>query len=331
MKNCYLNKKILLIPVIAALIAVLGSCSLKKQAVDTPITRTTFGMDTSCSITVYADKDRDAVSEAFELLKKYEKIFSRTDPESELFMLNANAGTETEVSDELYDILETCLGYCEKTGGKFDITLGGVSALYGFSDEEPVAPYAEEVEEAILHTGYEKVHLLPGNRVLVDDPELVLDLGAAAKGYAADRMADILRRNFVTSAIISLGGNVITIGSKPSGEAFSVGIATPVKYSTTPLFSISSRNNSVVTSGVYQRSYIQDGILYHHLLDSETGLPITNDWLSVSVVAESSLTADILSTSCFALGPEASEVLISGLENVRVYFIDSELKTTKIP
>jgi len=309
--------------------AALSGCSAEGK--DTPIVKTVFGMDTVCSVTVYSEADVKAQEEALSLLSVYEKVFSRTDTESELYALNAAAGTECEVSEDLYSILDTCLGFCRLTEGRFDISFGGVSSLYDFTGDTGRVPSEEELGEAMRHTGYEKISLLPGNRVLVTDPELLIDLGAAAKGYTADRMYEVLVNAGVTSAYINLGGNVLTLGKKPSGTAFRVGIAKPEKDSAESLFTVEAESTSVVTSGTYQRSFEKDGVLWHHLLDTSTGLPLRNGLLSVTVVSGDSLTADILSTSCFALGPEGSESLLSGFPGVKAYFIDEDMNVSEKP
>ena len=142
---------------------------------------------------------------------------------------------------------------------------------------------------------------MEGNTVTFADPETVIDLGGVAKGYIADRLADFLRGEGVTSAIIDLGGNLYCLGSRPGGEPFQVGIQYPYEERQTTIGGLPAENLSVVTSGLYERSFTLDGRLYHHILDPDTGWPVENDLLAVSIVSERSVDGDALSTpaSCW--------------------------------
>ena len=303
-------------------------------------TRTTFGLDTVISITYYDEKDLPAVDRAFDSLDRYSKIFSRKDPESELSRVNASHGIAMPVSEDLFTVLKAAWGLSAETNGAFDCTLGAVSDLYGFSGAHHI-PSEEERTELIAHAGYEKVILDEANRTVTRlDAGAVIDLGAIAKGYIADRLKEELIDAGVRRAIINLGGNIQLIGNKQgmSGQIFSTGkqdglftIGIKDPDSETPLTKLYLADLSVVTSGTYERCFYDEDVRYHHILDAKTGLPVWNGLLSVSVVSKDSMTADALSTACFVLGEEKSKELLSAYPGVRLIFAyeDKHLSTVR--
>ena len=303
--------------VIAAPMIILSGCV--KSA--SPLSEQTFALDTIVTVTFYRERDRAAVQEALALCRDYELVFSRTDSRSELYRLNE--ADRMEVSDGLRTVLETALDYCRASGGKFDVTMGGVSGLYGFSEAAPHAPAPEALAEALSHVGYKQISI-DGSTVRIADPETVVDLGAAAKGFIADEMKAYLAAHGVEHAIISLGGNVLTLGGKPDGSEFRVGIQYPEKDSTQLVTTVAVSDYSVVTSGVYERFFVEDGVTYHHILDPETGMPLRNGLLAVSIVGPCSLDCDALSTACFALGPEDGMALIEKTDGYEAVFITED-------
>ncbi len=303
------------------LVICLTSCGLFQGNSAKKYTKTAFLLDTVVSVTVYEKDQLGVIDECLELVGRYEKLFSRTDPESELYALNQRG--RMEVSDELLEVIKTALHYCELSGGRFDITMGEVSAMYGFSSPSPAKPSEKRIISAMSHTGWEKIQI-DGSTVILTDPEAVLDLGAIAKGYIADRLADMLSAAGVGSAIIDLGGNILCVGSKPDGSGFTVGIQYPYGDSNTVIATAKLSNMSVVTSGVYQRYFEENGKVYHHILDPDTGYPVDNGLLSVSIISEKSVDCDALSTSVFAMGLEDGMALIDSLEGVWAVFVDKD-------
>lgn len=298
-------------------------CAVFDKNSTKKVEKTSFYLDTVVTITLYGQEDSGIIDECFALCAKYEKIFSRTDPESELYRLNA--ADSASVSGELLTVLTSALHYCELSGGRFDITLGAISDMYGFSGKSPALPSPEKIREALNHVGYEKIRI-DGSTVTITDPDTVIDLGAIAKGYIADRLKDFLVESGVESAIIDLGGNVLCVGSKPDGSPFTVGIQYPVRDTYRTITTARITGLSVVTSGVYQRFFESDGVTYHHILDPETGYSLNNGLVSVSIIAESSMDCDALSTTCFALGLEEGLALINSMENAWAVFITDDME-----
>ena len=280
-----------------------------------------FALDTAVSVSLYGDYDRSIAQGAVELCQSYEAVLSRTDPDSELYRLNA--GELTEVSDDLARVLALALSYARLSQGAFDPTLGRLSDLWRFTDPDPRVPGAGEIAGALAGSGWQGVWL-EGNRVALPEGCHV-DLGGVAKGYIADRLRAYLAAQGVTSALIDLGGNLSCLGTKPGGDPFRVGVQYPSRDSSQIIAALSAQDVSVVTSGVYQRCFQQDGVLYHHILDSATGCPARSGLLSVTVVAPTSAAADALSTACFVLGLEEGMALVDALEDTYALFITEDL------
>ncbi len=279
-----------------------------------------FLLDTLVTVTYYRDGDRQAVLDALELCREYELVFSRTAPDSELRRLN-EAGT-LAVSPALLEVLTAALDYCRESGGRYDITLGGVSALYDFGGDAR-RPDGAALAEALRHVGWENVRV-EGDVVTLGDPQAVLDLGSIAKGWIADRMKELLVSRGVEHAILSLGGNVLCVGSKPDGKDYKVGIRYPEKDSDALAATVAVRDASVVTSGVYERFFVENGEIFSHILDPGTGLPLKNGLLAVSIVGPCSAACDALSTLCFALGPDEGLRYIDALQGYEAVFITED-------
>lgn len=307
-----------LLPCILLLSLLLPGCGNKQ-----PVVQEAFLLDTFVSVTLY-DGDEEQAQGALDLCRSYEDIFSRTDPDSELYRLNHRE--ITQVSDDLAEVIALGLDYAARTSGAFDITTGSITSLWDFSTETPQIPDPATVTEGLAHVGWEKVDL-NGNTVTFSDPETMIDLGGIAKGYIADQMANYLRQEGVTSAIIDLGGNLYCLGTKPGGDPFQVGIQYPYEDRQTVIGSLPASDLSVVTSGVYERCFTVDGKLYHHILDTSTGYPVENDLLSVTIISDASVDGDALSTACFALGLEEGIALIENTEGAEAVFVTDDFAT----
>ena len=204
----------------------------KKQSSGTdktakaPISDTAFKLNTVVTVTLYDSTDENLLAEAIDLCDKYENLFSRTRPTSELYQSSCLLPQEDGffcISPEMTELLTAALSYCEKSGGAFDITIGPVSALWDFTSEEKVVPSDAEISAALPLVDYRKV-IVKENRVRFLQEGMQLDLGAIAKGYIADKIKEFLLEHGVKSAVINLGGNVLCVGEKPDGDAFGIGI-----------------------------------------------------------------------------------------------------------
>lgn len=266
-----------------------------------PIQRQDFLFDTIVTVTIYDKEDEGLLSQCMELGRRYENLFSRTKEGSDIWRINHANGQPVAVSEETVQLIETALSYCDLSNGGYDITIGAVSELWDFRAEEPSLPASGRMAEALKTVDYRGVKV-DGGTVALAVPGAQLDLGSIAKGYIADRMADLLRGQGVQSAILDLGGNIYVLGGKPDGTEFRVGLQSP--FDESQLGAVSVKDKSLVTSGVNQRGFTIDGKRYHHLLDPKTGYPIENGLASVTVVTDRSVDGDALSTVLFCLGEE---------------------------
>lgn len=227
-----------------------------------------------------------------------------------------------EVSDDMVTLIQKGIYYSEFSRGAFDITIGSVSSLWDFK-EAKVVPSSDAIQEALTHINYKNIHI-QNNTVQLTDPYTQIDLGAIAKGYIADRIRDYLEEQGVKHATINLGGNIQTIGTKPDGSDYNIGIQKPFDETGEPITSVKIKDKSIVTTGIYQRYFEQDGTLYHHVLDPRTGMPCDTDLYSVSIITDSSLTADAMSTVCCLMGYQESMNVISQLDNVDAVFVTDD-------
>ena len=290
-----------------------------------PVTETDFYLDTVVQITLYDTDGRNSciqnIRECFELIDRYECLFSATKEDSDIWNINHSNGNPVSVSDDTISLLHTAIYYSELSEGKVDLTVLPLSELWDFGSEgNSHIPDDNAIQEAISHINYRTVHI-EGNTVKLLDSDTAIDLGFIAKGYIADRLKEYLLEQGVKSACINLGGNLITIGTKPDGQPYRIGIQKPFSDEGEIITAIDVTDYSVVSSGVYERYFYEDGVLYHHLLDPATGYPANNNIAGVTILTPSSVDADALSTTCFFLGIDAGMELIESLEDVEVLFI----------
>ncbi|MBO7668025.1 MAG: FAD:protein FMN transferase [Firmicutes bacterium] len=275
-----------------------------------PLSRSEFALDTLCTVTLYEPADPDLLEQAFQLIAAEEALLSRTVEGSDVWRVNHAAGEPTEVSPDTAELIALGLEYSELSHGVFDITVGRLTELWDFGGANHV-PEETELPPVLSSVDYHNL-AIDGQTVTLSDPEARLELGAVAKGYIADRVAELLKQQGVSSAVIDLGGNVVTLGTKPGGEAWKIGVQQPFGEERSELIGLIKAEGdlSLVTSGVYERNFEQDGVLYHHILDPRTGFPADTDVSGVTVVSASSARGDALSTVCLLLGLEEGSRLL---------------------
>lgn len=261
------------------------------------ITTTVFAFDTVVTLT--ASCSQKTLDELTQKCQYFESIFSRTIATSDIGRINDAVGAPVEVAAETIDILDKALAYCEESGGMFDITIGAVSSLWDF--HEGVVPADDALEEAVRHVDYRKVRL-DGSAVTLLDPAAKIDLGGIAKGYIADDLCRMLREAGCTSGFVNLGGNVKTLGVKPDGSPWHVGIQDPNDEAGKVVAAVYSEGTSVVTSGLYERQFSKDGKKYWHILDPRTGRPVQTDLVSATIISEDSIDGDGYTKPLFMMG-----------------------------
>ena len=289
-----------------------------------PISISSIKLNTAVQITIYDSQDKALLDDCLALCDKYELVFSRTNEKSELYKLNhrkdtsdkdPNADGQTtpypvsgtadtwHISEDLASLLSQGLSITRESDGAFDIAIAPLTSLWDFTAEDPKVPDDAAIQKALPLCSSDGV-TIDGQDITLPSDDIQFDVGAIAKGYIADRMKDLLVKKGVKSAIINLGGNVLCIGSKPDGTPFKLGIQKPFadRNETEAVMDITGK--SVVSSGIYERCFKQNGKLYHHILNPKTGYPYDNSLISVTIISDQSVDGDALSTTCFALGLE---------------------------
>jgi thiamine biosynthesis lipoprotein len=264
--------------------------------------RDLFAMDTLMTLKAYGEDREGALSEAALKITELEKLFSATDEESEIWKASHSGGKTVSVSEETAEVLSFMLDISFKTNGALDPTVCPVVREWGFTTGKYKIPEQDVIDSLLQLTGYEKVKL-NGNELTLPEG-MMLDLGASAKGYTGDVVSDIFRRHGVSSAVISLGGNVQTVGSRPDGTDWKVAVRDPLDESE-QLCIVSVSDKAVVTSGNYERYFTgEDGKRYCHIIDPSDGYPADNGIASVTVISESGILCDCLSTALFVMGKD---------------------------
>ena len=287
-----------------------------------------FLMGTVCIITLYNGEAQEIFDGAFSVIEKEDLLMSLQKGNSELSKINNSAGLESvAVSEDTYNVVSSALYYSELTHGAFDPTVAPLVELWDIgSDFEGVLPDPDSIERIKKLTDYSKLEMLSDNRIYLESREMKIDLGAIAKGYIADKVKDYLLSRNVERGIINLGGNIVVLGSKPENKPWKIGIQNPFESRGNHIGIVEVKDKTIVTSGIYERFFMADGKRYHHILDPKTGYPVDNDLASVTIISDTSIDADALSTSLFVLGVETGLELIETIKNAEAVYITKDKK-----
>lgn len=261
-----------------------------------------FAMDTVMTINAYGSNSESAVKAAQNEINRLDKLLSVQNENSEIFKLNQSK--KMAVSEDTLTLITRSKEIYTLTDGAFDISCEPLTREWGFySGLENKVPSQKAIETALEGVGAEHIKIKDSTVTLDDNTSL--DLGGIAKGYASHKAAEILKENGVTSALMSLGGNVRAVGSKPDGESWSVAVTNPDDNSRS-IGTLKISDKAVVTSGGYQRYFEENGQTYHHIIDTKTGYPADSGLKSVTIVSDDDALADALSTALFVMGLEKS-------------------------
>ncbi len=286
------------------LAGVLTGCSAPAKEMQQPVERSLFAMNTYMTFTAYGEDAQAALQEAEECIQQVEGLWSVTDEDSEIYQANHSGGQPVTVSEETAEIISFALEMAQRTGGALDPTIYPVLTAWGFTTDSKQVPSQQQIAQLLEQVGYDRIQI-NGSELTVPDG-MELDLGAVGKGYTADLVTEILRRHGVTSALISLGGNIQAIGSRPDGSDWRLGIRAPWESGNLGVLTVSDA--AVVTSGGYE-NYFDDeqGNIYWHILDPSTGYPADSGLQSVTIVGREGKMCDALSTALFVMGAQSAE------------------------
>lgn len=282
-----------LLPLLLISVLFLSGCSVNPETISFE------SMDTFMQVSLYGDK-KTAEAVQNEILR-LEALFNANDPDSKVSELNQSGFVEDE---DVFKVLEGALKVSQSTDGALDPSVYPLVEEWGFISRDFRIPDKSTIDELLQHVDYTQI-ALNFNRTYIPE-KMKLDLGAVAKGYAADRAKEILAENEVKSAILNLGGTVAAVGTKPDGSDWKVGISDP--ESTGGYFAtVTLRDKIVATSGSYERYFEQDGKRYCHILDPKTGMSADSGVVSVSIISDNGLYCDALSTALFVMGAEKAQ------------------------
>ncbi|MNZ37106.1 Thiamine biosynthesis lipoprotein ApbE precursor [compost metagenome] len=302
-----------------------------KKETAGPAARQYYIFGTVVNIKLYDDaKAQEHLDHIDTMLKTLDEELSRTLESSQLYEVNKEAGKQpVEVSEDTMAVVKRSITYAEESGGLFDPTVGGLVDLWDIGNGGEHVPDPKDLQRELSLVGYKDIVLDEAKQtVFLKRPGMVLDLGGIGKGYAADVVAEYLREEGVTSALVDLGGSsIIVIGSKPNGDNWNIGLQDPDSTRGISVGTIRLNDQVIDTSGIYERYFIENGVMYHHILDPRTGAPAQNNLKSVTILAGNAMDADALSTFVYIMGLEEGLQYIEDLnDNTEAMFITTDDK-----
>ncbi|GHT59421.1 FAD:protein FMN transferase [Spirochaetia bacterium] len=320
----------------------LSSCSRPIPA------QTEFVLGTICNVNLFEGGPQKRYAEIFARLREIEDVMSANRTGTDLDRINQNAGlAPVKVDPELIAVLERALAFAEASDGAFDPTVGPLVKLWGIGSDNARVPAQDEIDSALALIDWRDLVIdREQGTAFLRRPGMALDLGAIAKGYAADEAVRLAEKNKVKRALIDLGGNIFAHGARRGGNGlrasrksatggnapWRIGIQDPRDNRGAYIGVLQAVNKSIVTSGIYERFFVDlDGNHYHHLLSTRDGYPVNNGLLSVTIIADHSIDADGLSTSTFALGYEKGRALVESVPGADALFIFEDLSVRLTP
>ncbi len=310
------TKYLAIASVLIVALFILAGCRASPPA---RVSESEFLLGTVVTITIHDHQHAGAaINAAFDRAREIQALMSANEADyddTELIRVNRNAGRRpVEVSDETFYVVTEAIRFAEMTGGAFDPTVLPLFRLWGMDSPDPAVPDEREIREVLELVGYEAVEIDPERRtVYLPRPGMQLDLGGIAKGYAVNESARVMREMGVNHAILDFGGDIVTIGTRPDGSPWRIGVQHPGGQRGQFLGILGSVNESVVSSGAYERFFVENGVRYHHIFDPDTGMPSDAGPTSVTVVGPDATTTDALSTAIFVMGVERGLELIASL------------------
>ena len=285
-------------------------------------------MGTIIQLKVYGSNAKEATEKALQRINDIENKMSVNIETSEVTKLNAKAGISAQkLSMDTYSVIDKSVQYSKLTQGALDITIQPIVKLWGIGTDKERIPLKTEIDEKLKLVDYNDIILdAKSSTVKLRRTDQAIDLGAIAKGYTADEIKRVLVSNKISSALINLGGNVYAVGNKTDGNSWNIGLQNPLDTRGQYIGTISVTDKSVVTSGNYERFFIQDGKRYHHIYDSKTGYPSESGLISTTIISDNSIDGDALSTSTFIMGLTKGMKLVESIKGVEAIFITADKK-----
>jgi thiamine biosynthesis lipoprotein len=307
---------IILVPII--------SCSSSSDSGPYRIQEQWLG--TQINIAVFNFISEENLEKAMDIVEGIHLLFDPNSPDSEVFLINQNAGIEpVRVSQELIDVTLVAQEISRLSEGMFDLSIGPLVDLWGISTLNPQVPTESQIEALLPQINWKNI-IIDENKstIFLSEAGMALDYGGIAKGYAADQVSDFLRSQGIKQALLDFGGNVYGLGIKTDGSKWRIGLQDPEANRNEYIGIYDIADQSIVTSGTYERNFTEDGMFYHHILNPFTGYPSDEPILAVTIIGPSSLWCDGLSTACFLMGTSNAIELIESLDNYEIIVVNNQ-------
>ena len=288
-------------------------------------------MGSHIDILIFDSVDAETIlDDAVEMLKVYEHRFSANDDSSELMEVNHNAGFKAiKVHPDLFDLIKIGKNHSCASNSFLNIAIGPIVQTWRIGFKDVKVPTKQEIDNLLEITDPNQIILNEEEQsVYLARKGMAINLGALAKGYIADLMIEYLRKRDVDSGLINLGGNVLTFGDAKHNQdlLWHIGIQNPAQMRGTHLFTIGIKNQSVVTSGIYERNHTENGKTYHHILNPKTGYPVETNVAGLSIISKKSVDGEIWTTRLF--GKHVEEIMdeINSLPDIEGVIVTTEGK-----
>lgn len=295
------KKFFLTVLAVAGVIAAGSALYLKKEA-QTAYYDTSYAMSTIITQTAYGAGAEKAMGQVAAALREFEDRLSLFSDKSEIAKINDKAGVPVQVSKDTYELVKRSLELSASSQGAFDVTIAPLTLLWGITTDHPAIPAQQDIAKALA--------LVDDSAVVLDDAEntvclaegQAIDLGGIAKGNACSLAKEIYEKNQISSAVLSIGGNVYIRGRAPDGSRFKVGFRDPYGTESSYIATIELEDEVLAVSGGYERYFEENGVKYCHILSGQTGWPVESDIVSVGVISPDGTVADFMSTTLFVWG-----------------------------
>lgn len=314
------------IVLLIVLVIILSLIFFTRDKKPISVEKSFYALGTIINLKAFGNKADKAIEEAREQLLDIDNKMSAFKNESEISRINTNAGIAAQsVSDDTYWLIKKSIEYSELSEGTFDPTIRPLVSLWGIGTKNEKIPKKDEIEEKLALVNYKDITLNENNKSIgLKKKDQSIDVGGIAKGYAADKVKNIFIKHNVKSALIDLGGNILTLGNKIDGTTWNVGIQNPLGNRGSYIGVLNAKDKSVVTSGNYERFFSKEGKLFHHILNPKTGYPSESKIISATIISDKSIDGDGLSTGVYILGIDKAIKLIESLPGIDAIFITSD-------
>lgn len=313
-------------------VSICSSCASQKNKY---YEKSNIVMDTAVTLSASGENSKEAVEESFKRLDEINEMASANIDTSDVYKINSTSGKSyAKVHPEILKMIETSIKYSKLSDGAWDITLGPIINLWGIGTDNERLPSDKEIKAQLTLVGYDKISINENdNSVMLQNEGMSIDLGGIAKGFAADEVLKIYKKYNIENGLINLGASSIyAVGKNKDNNEWSVGIKHPRSEDINEYMGIIKlSNDSLSTSGDYERYFMENNKRYHHIVDPKTGYPVDNGVMSDTIVidgdnSDSGMLSDLLTTTVFTLGPEKGLKLIDSLSNVSCEITTSDYK-----